>query len=361
MKDSQTRSFVSTLFWLLIAAAAGWLCLRYLLPWVAPLLLAFLLAVIIEPAVRFLETRVRLPRPLGAGICGLVLIGILIILLFQLCSGAISQMWSLFDQLPLLFRTIQLQFNTLEARIIAYLNATDSSLSAYFAASMGAVYDQLTTLPAKLSERLVAGLSSVAGKAPSILLFSVTSGIGMYFISAAYPSILRFFRLQIPETWRSRVSAVYKDLRHTVSRWLRAQLIMTAITFATLWLAFLLLHIEFAVLIALLIAVIDAFPILGSGIILLPWAIISALTGDYGLCVGLFATYGAVTLLHSCLQAKLVGDQLGLHPLVSLAAIYVGWCIAGVWGVLLAPIVAITIKQLNDRGIITLWKKEESI
>ena len=361
MRDVQNRGIVSTLLWLLIAAVVGWFCLQYLLPWIAPLLLAFLLAVIIEPAVRFLETRVRIPRPLGAAICGLALIGILIVLLFQLCSGAISQIRTLFDQMPRLFQTIQLQFNTLEARIVAYLNAADSSLSEYFAASMEAVYDQLTTLPAKLSERLVSFLSSVAGKAPSILLFSVTSGIGMYFISAAYPAILRFFRLQIPETWRSHVSTAYKDLRHTVSRWLRAQLIMSVITFATLWLGFLLLHLDLAILIALIIALIDALPILGSGIVLLPWAIISALTGDYGLCVGLFCTYGAVTLLHNCLQAKLVGDQLGLHPLVSLAAIYVGWCIAGVWGVLLAPIVAITIKQLNDRGIITLWKKEESI
>ena len=361
MRDTQIRGFVSTVLWLLLSIVVIWLCFQYLLPWIAPLLLAFLLAAIIEPAVRFLETKVRLPRPLGAGICGLALIGLLIVLLLQLCSGAISQLRSLFDQLPLLFHTIQTQFHTLEARIVAYLNAADNSLSEYFVSSMDAIYDQFTTLPAKLSEYLVTALSSIAGKAPSILLFSVTSGIGMYFISAAYPSILRFFRLQVPEAWRSRVSIVYKDLRHTISRWLRAQVIMTVITFVTLWLAFLLLHIEFAILIAFIIALIDALPILGSGIVLLPWAVISALTGEYGLCVGLLATYGAVTLLHSCLQAKLIGDQLGLHPLVSLAAIYVGWCIAGVWGVLLAPIVAITIKQLNDRGIITLWKKEESI
>lgn len=360
MRDMRYRSIVSTLLWLVIGVVASWLCLQYLLPWIAPLLLAFLLAVLIEPAVRFLERKIRLPRSIGAAICSLALIGILVVLLLQLCSSAISQIRSLADQMPELFRTIQLQFHTLEARIVAYLNSADNSLSEYFAASMGAVYDQLTALPAKLSERLVSFLSSIAGKAPSILLFSVTSGIGMYFISATYPAILRFLRLQLPETWRSHVSTVYKDLRHTIFCWLRAQLIMTVITFVTLWVAFLLLHLDLAILIALVIALIDALPILGSGIVLLPWAAVAALTGDYGLCIGLLATYGAVTLLHSCLQAKLVGDQLGLHPLISLAAIYAGWCIARVWGVLLAPIIAITIKQLNDRGVITLWKKEES-
>lgn len=358
MREVRTRSLLTTLLRLLAAAVIVWICLQYLLPWLAPLLLAFLLAAAIEPAVRLLETRLRLPRAVGAGICGVSLLGILVVLLLRLCSGAISGLRTLFDRLPLLFESLQLQFHTLEARILAYLNAADSGLSDYFSASAGAVYDQLTTLPAKLSERLVALLSSLAGKAPSILLFAVTTGIGMYFISAAYPSVLRFFRLQIPEAWRSRLSTLGRDLRHTLLRWLRAQLIMTAITFAVLWLAFLLLRLDFAVLLAALTAVVDALPILGSGTVLIPWSVIAALSGDYSLCIGLLAAYGAVTLLHSCLQAKLVGDHLGLHPLVSLASIYIGWCVAGVLGMLLAPIAAITLKQLHDRGILTLWKEE---
>lgn len=360
MRLTGTRSVLSAVLRLLAGAVIVWLCLQYLLPWFAPLLLAFLLAAAIEPAVRTLETRLRLPRPVGAGICSVSLLGLLTVLLLRLCSAVVSGLRTLFDRLPLLFESLHLQFQTLEARILAYLNAAGTDLSAYFSASADAFYAQFAALPAKLSERLVTLLSSLAGKAPSILLFAVTTGIGMYFVSAAYPSVLRFFRLQIPETWRSRVSASVRDLRHTLLRWLRAQLIMTAITFVVLWLAFLLLRMRFAVLLAALTAVVDALPILGSGTILLPWSVIAALSGDYGLCIGLLSAYGAVTILHSCLQAKLVGDQLGLHPLVSLASIYIGWCVAGIWGMLLGPVAAVTVKQLHDRGIITLWKEESA-
>ena len=358
MRLTGNRSSFSAVLRLLVGAAIVLFSLHYLLPWFAPLLLAFLLAAAIEPVVRLLESRVRLPRPVGAGICSVALLGLLSVLLLRLCGSAVSGLRTLFDRLPLLFESLHLQFQTLEARILAYLNAADSSLSAYFSASADAFYNQFTALPAKLSERLVTLLSSLAGKAPSILLFCVTTGIGMYFVSAAYPAVLRFFRLQIPESWRSRVSVTLRDLRQTLLRWLRAQLIMTAITFVVLWLAFLLLQIRFAVLLAAVTAVVDALPILGSGTLLLPWAVIAALGGDYGLCIGLLSAYGAVTVLHSCLQAKLVGDQLGLHPLVSLASIYIGWCIAGIWGMLLGPIAAVTVKQLHDRGIITLWKEE---
>ena len=95
----------------------------------------------------------------------------------------------------------------------------------------------------------------------------------------------------------------------------------------------------------MLTAVIDALPVLGAGTVLLPWAVYDLLTGNVPLALGLAITYAAVTVLRSAIQAKLLGDQLGLHPLASLAAIYAGWTLWGVMGMLLFPILAICVKQ----------------
>ena len=95
----------------------------------------------------------------------------------------------------------------------------------------------------------------------------------------------------------------------------------------------------------LLTAVVDALPVLGAGTVLLPWALYEMLTGQVPLALGLAITYAAVTVLRSAIQAKLLGDQLGLHPLASLAAIYAGWTLCGVLGMLLFPILAICVKQ----------------
>ena len=106
-----------------------------------------------------------------------------------------------------------------------------------------------------------------------------------------------------------------------------------------------LLGLRYALLLAVLTAVIDALPVLGAGTVLLPWAVYDLLTGNVPLALGLAITYAAVTVLRSAIQAKLLGDQLGLHPLASLAAIYAGWTLWGVMGMLLFPILAICVKQ----------------
>ena len=108
--------------------------------------------------------------------------------------------------------------------------------------------------------------------------------------------------------------------------------------------------------IAAVTALIDALPVFGTGVVLVPWAIFCLLLGNTGRAIGLIICWAFVNLVRSCTQAKLLGDQIGLDPIASLAAIYVGWRVCGVWGMLLFPILLVTVQQLNDRGVIRLWK-----
>ena len=147
------------------------------------------------------------------------------------------------------------------------------------------------------------------------------------------------------------------DLKGSFGGWLRAQGILMGITFFELLLAFWLLRIRGALGLAALTAFVDALPIFGTGIILAPWALYSLLLGDLGRGIGLLVTWGAVSLVRSCIEAKLLGDQIGLDPLASLAAIYVGWRVWSVWGMLLFPILLVTLRQFNDKGVVWLWKR----
>ena len=119
------------------------------------------------------------------------------------------------------------------------------------------------------------------------------------------------------------------------------------ITFFELLIGLMLLKAEGAFIISAVTAFLDALPVLGAGIVLLPWAAINLLTGDAARGIGLMILWGVITLVRSCIQAKLLGDQMGLPPLVTLMAIYAGWCLAGVWGMVLFPMLALTAKQLE--------------
>ena len=148
-------------------------------------------------------------------------------------------------------------------------------------------------------------------------------------------------------------------VRGKLGRYVRSQLLLMLITFAELCVAFTLLGIDYGLLLSAATAVIDALPVFGVGTVLLPWAAYSFLMGNFSLGVGLVITYGAATVLRSCLQAKLLGDQLGLHPLVSLVSIYVGYRAMGVGGMILLPIAATVLKKLNDSKMLRLWRLPE--
>jgi predicted PurR-regulated permease PerM len=120
--------------------------------------------------------------------------------------------------------------------------------------------------------------------------------------------------------------------------------------------AFLILRVKFAVVLAFVVAIIDLLPLLGVGTILIPWAVISFASGDYSRGVFLIVTYGVIAVVRNIVEPKLIAGQIGLPPIATLLAMYVGFCAIGVLGMALFPIGLIMLKHLNDRGYVKLWK-----
>ena len=338
------------------AAAAGavWLAVRFLLPWTAPLLVAFGFAALAEPAVRALH-RAGLPRGAAAGLVTLAALALLLCGLGALASRGLAALTRLLGELPGRAEALGSALAALEERL---LRAADSFTggSTYLKTALDAAADSLYAIPAALSQRLLGLLTRLAQSSPDALLFAVTAGIGAYFSSAAWPRVLAFLRAQLPERLRRRLAGLGQDLKQSFGGWLRAQCILAVITFFELLLVFLLLRIRAAALIAALTALIDALPVFGTGAVLVPWALAALLLGDTGRGLGLLIAWGTVSLVRSCLQAKLVGDQIGLDPIASLLAVYAGWRVWGVWGTLSFPLLLVTLRQLNDKGVLRLWK-----
>ncbi|MGN1001845.1 MAG: sporulation integral membrane protein YtvI [Oscillospiraceae bacterium] len=353
MKASQLLTYV---LYALLALAGVYAALRWLLPWLAPFLAAYAVAALLEPAVGALCRRWRWKRGAASGVCTLGFLaaaGGLVWLLVSRISGEIA---GLFDRLPQILDSLAATLSRWQGVLARYADGMPEGVRLWFDRSADSFGDFLAGLPAQLSGKLLGLLSALAAAAPSALLFLVTCVIGVYFISASFPQIRAFVKRQIPPRFMDRARRVYQGLRRTLGRWLRAQLIMMLITFFELALAFALLGVGYPMALAAFTAVIDALPVLGTGTVLIPWALYELLTGDTPLAIGLAVTYGAVTLLRNCIQAKLLGDHLGLHPLATLVAIYVGYRVWGVWGMLTFPLLAIGIKQLFDSGILPFGK-----
>lgn len=345
----EKTGYATAALYALAGAGALWLFLRYLLPWTAPFLIAFLAAAALEPAVLFLTRRWRLSRASAAGMCTVALLTVTGLLIYLLTGRLFSELKTLAVKAPELFESITEAVETVRRRVSAYIDAAPAIPARYLISVLDSFTLQLEALPAELSGRVLMGFSALAAKAPSIFLFSATCAIGVYFCSEAYPDILRFFSGRLPLRWRNRVQSFWKDLRATLLRWLKVQFIMMLIIFATLLAAFALMRVSYPLLLAAVAAVVDALPVLGTGTVLLPWAAYCLITGEVPLGLGLIITYVLVTMLRNMIQAKLLGDHLGLHPLVTLLSIYLGFSVMGVWGMILFPILAVTFKQFYDR------------
>lgn len=345
----------SALLYSAAAVGAIWLAVRFLLPWAAPFLVAFAMAALLEPVVRAMA-RHGWKRSVAAGVLTLTLLALIVWAVAALAAKGISAATSFARQAPLLMSGLGQSLERLEERTLEYIAAAPVGVADYLKTAMDAVGDALYGLPSLLSQWTLDVVGKAAQGSPGFLLFTVTAGIGTYFFSASFPKTTAFVAAQLPESFRHRLSGLGQDLKGSFGGFLRAQLILMAITFFELLLTFLLLGVPGAVGLAAVTALIDALPVFGTGIVLVPWALYCLLLGSVGRGVGLLICWGVVNLVRSCAQAKLLGDQIGLDPIASLIAIYVGWQVWHVWGMLLFPILFVTLQQLNDKGVIKLWK-----
>ena len=349
--------FASAAIYTALGLAAAFLAARYLLPWLSPFIAAFVIAALMESPVKFLSSHLRIPRAAASGMCTAVMLSLAVALISLLLGKAAAELSSLSS--PEIISQISGAIGRFNLSVRDLAENMPGELREYVLALLDSLPAEIASLMGSLSGKLLSMVSSLAGSTPEVLLYAFTCGIGIYFISSEYTAIMRFFKLQIPGRYRDRAELVRADVLRSIAMWLRAQFIMMLITFCELVIALSLMRVKFSIMLAMGVSIIDAMPILGTGTVLLPWALFEMVTGDFDMAIGLALTYGVVTLVRNIIQAKLVGNQLGLHPVVTLAAIYVGFSAMGFLGMILFPIAVITLKQMNDRGIVRLWRREE--
>lgn len=339
-----------------LAVLGLWLGFRFALPWLAPFLTAYALSALLERPVGGLVRRWGLPRWGAAALCTVVL-GVLLLGLLGL---GVWRLWYegglLLERLPALLAGLPQAGGAWQDWLYRMMTAAPASARGYLEGLVDGLSAQVSSLAGQLSTLAVQWAAAVAAALPGVFLFLFTCAVSTYFISATRPALLAFLRRQVPRDRRARVGAGLKRLRATFGQWLKAQGLLMLVTFGELTAGFLVLGVESFLLTAALTAVVDALPVFGSGTVLLPWAAVVLLGGDWKLAVGLLALYAVVSAVRSLLEPKLVGDRVGLPPLAALMSMYVGFQALGVGGMILAPILTMFLKELHDCGFLRLWR-----
>ena len=354
-----TRKERRNLLWLLYVALGllgVWLMLRFVFPWLAPFLFALLMARFIEPCVLWLAKRTGWRRGICAVLCSLLALAIGFLFIGFLISRLIGAMGAFAEDLPNLMGQAAETLSWMERSFNRYVAAAPMETQAMIQTVIDGIAAMADELPGRMSTYLFNSATTIASAFPRIIFVVLTYIIALVFISASYPQIMGFIARQIPPKWRERGQEFRQGFTKTLGKWLKAQGILILVAFVLLAIAFFILGVRHWYLVAFLVALIDALPVLGVGTVLIPWAMISLITGDFAHAVGLIVTYGVVSLTHHILGARLVGAQLGLHPVATLIAMYIGFSAAGVLGLLVFPFLLLFVKKCHDEGLLKLWK-----
>ena len=331
---------------LLTAALAGaGLFLGFaLLPLLLPFLLAYGAALAAEPAVAALGRKTRLPRWARSGLCvsGLFLGAGLILCFF----GCIlwEELLRLVGQLPGLLHRLQPVLEQLRSSLETLAQKAPDSLARPLIRWIGELFAGGAGLLESLYGFLSGLVSGVVTGLPRLFLGLVTAVIASYMTSAALPRIKARLRRHLPAAWQEWLRRARARVRAVFGGWCRAQAKLMLLVFGLQSLGLWILGVDFPLLFGGLIALLDALPVLGTGTVLIPWALVSFLQADSLRGFGLLALYAVSSLSRSALEPHLVGKQLGLPPLLSLMAFYVGYRLFGLAGMILLPLAAVTVK-----------------
>lgn len=335
-------SFLKKVLLGLALLAIGWLGIRYLLPVLLPFVLGGLLALAAEPAVGFGIRKLKLPRPWAAGI------GVTLTLLFcavgvwLVAAAALREVGRLAAVLP----DPDSSTAMLKSWLMTTADKTPQAIRTGAKELVTSLFDDSTPLLRQVSEQLPSLVGGFVSRIGSSALAMGTGLLAAFLISARLPILRSRLRQAMPQRWHSEYLPALRRLRGSLWGWLKAQLKLCAVTWGIVTVGFGLLRIPRFPLWAALVALVDAIPILGTGTVLVPWALIAFLRSDTLLGTGLLCTYGAAAITRTVLEPKLVGKQLGLDPLTTLVALYTGFRLWGIGGLLLTPILASAVKSL---------------
>jgi sporulation integral membrane protein YtvI len=296
----------------------------------------------------FFQKRLGLPRVVSTGICVSMAFCLLVLLVLLAAAFFLRELRTLAGVLPDLGETARDGLSRLELWMLDLAVQTPESIRPMVQSNVTGFFSGGTKILNSILSWFLGLAGGILSHVPDGALGLGTAIISGFMISAKLPKIRQWLRKRIPREKLQPVFQTLQRIRQALGGWLFAQAKLAAVTWGLLSVGFWLLGISYPPLWALLVALVDAVPVLGTGTVLIPWALIALLQSRPLQALGLICIYGAAMLTRTILEPRLVGKHLGLDPLVTLVFFYVGYKFWGVPGMLLAPILATAAKSLTE-------------
>lgn len=357
MDIEKKREFIIKTVYFSIILAMLYIGIKYLLVWFLPFIIGFVIAFLLNPIVKMISKRLNI-KPGIAGFFTVLIfhttIGVLISIIIMKIFVFLK---NIFIELPTTYTTIIepmiLKISSNFEDIIIKLDPTLIEAIRNFIYSFT---ESLGSIISSISKGVVGIVSSTVSVVPGFFIALIFSVISSFFFAISYEEITGFILRQLSPKAKNMFFDIKEYIVGTLFKIIKAYLIIITITFLELSIGLTVLRVENSIMVALIISCVDILPVLGTGGIVIPWIIIELIKGNSILAVGLFIVYIIITIIRNIIEPKIVGEQIGLNPLVVLICIFVGVKLFGFIGLLVFPIGVTILVNLNKEGKINLFK-----
>lgn len=319
-----------------------------LLKFFLPFVIGWIIAMIANPLVRLFEKKLKIVRKHGSMIIVVVVLGTITGLIYLIVSKLITEAIGFSKDLPVIYDIINTEVRELLGKFEKVLILFPASVQEFLNQFSDNFGGYISMLVQKTASPTVEVAGNVAKGIPKIIVGSIVTILSAYFFIADQDKIVGYLCVHMPESLLRYMVFLKAQFKHLIGGYFLAQFRIMFVVAVILEAGFLILGIKYSFLLAVLIAVLDFLPLFGTGTALFPWALVCLLSGEYPLAAGLVLLYVLTQVVRQIIQPKIVGDSLGLPPMITLLFLYLGFKAKGIAGMILAVPVGLL--------VINLWK-----
>ena len=329
----------------------SWFFFKYALGALVPFLLAAVIATLVTPLSDKIAKKLKLPRKLTAAVVAILFFAILVSIAYFATYRLFCEVGELIDRLS---EEPEIVSGALEM-ITQKLSSLGSRFGFLSQLSKSEAIDRLgldldklvseavTSIMASLTGAIPSAAAGLLSKVPEFLLFLAVLVISSFYFCTDREVISLALASVLPDKWSAGLPRIKSKISSSLRGYLKAYLLIMLMTFCEVFLGLSILGVNYAFIISLIVAFVDILPILGTGTVLIPWAVVSLLMSNYKIGIGLLIIYGLITVIRQIAEPKIVGSSLGLHPLATLASIYISVRFIGFIGIFIGPVIALLI------------------
>lgn len=336
MTNEKKKKFLIYVAYSLVLLGLLYFALKFCLSYLLPFIIGTIIAIGVQRPASLLSERISIKKGILALILVISIYLALVLILFFVGSRIYIAAADFTNKAPQIFEKVTIMAKSVTEKIQGFTGNISGEYGGYVST---AVNNFIENTVSKVSDYISSFFTQFAASVPGMIFSIFVTIITGCYIAKDFEVLKNNLKFALKPDYITNIRKIWVITTNNVFKILKGYIILALIAFVQLLIGFLILRIDGAAKTALLIAFVDILPVFGSGTVLIPWAIISAFNGRFTLTVGLVIIYAVITIVRNIAEPKIVGRQVGLHPLLTLASMFLGVKIFGFWGLFLLPLI----------------------